>query len=54
MSALKQAVKLQKKQIARNIELKNVLIHKLAEKINNLSMQRKAKITIHLIRDLVT
>ena len=29
-------------------------LYNILEKINNLSMQRKAKITIHLIRDLVT
>lgn len=43
MSALKDAINLQKRQLNRLTELKNLLINKLAEKINNLSRNGQLK-----------
>lgn len=43
MSALKEAINLQKRQISRLNDLKNVVLNKLAEKINNLSKNGQLK-----------
>ena len=43
MSALKEAINLQKRQISRLNDLKNVILNKLAEKINNLSKNGQLK-----------
>lgn len=43
MSALKEAINLQKRQISRLVELKKVIINKLAEKISNLSKNGQLK-----------